>query len=114
MIRAFWRTATPRFRRLKPSGNFANIVVTLRISSRELPKSGFSVIEFITGTHFARPCSGHPEAFRKGSVMKLPRRRFLHLAAGAAALPAALRVAKAQSYPVRPVRLIVGFPAGGA
>jgi tripartite-type tricarboxylate transporter receptor subunit TctC len=46
--------------------------------------------------------------------MKLPRRRFLHLVAGAAALPAVLRVARAQSYPVRPVRLVVGFPAGGA
>src|SRR5262245_30794689 len=46
--------------------------------------------------------------------MKRPRRRFLRLAAGAAALPALLRVAKAQSYPTRPIRLIVGFPAGGA
>jgi tripartite-type tricarboxylate transporter receptor subunit TctC len=46
--------------------------------------------------------------------MNLPRRRFLHLAAGAAALPAVSRIAKAQSYPARPVRLIVGFPAGGA
>ena len=46
--------------------------------------------------------------------MKLPRRRFLHLAVGAAALPAVSHVAKAQSYPTRPVRLIVGFPAGGA
>jgi hypothetical protein len=36
--------------------------------------------------------------------MKLPRRRFLHLAAGAAALPAVSRVASAQSYPTRPVR----------
>jgi tripartite-type tricarboxylate transporter receptor subunit TctC len=46
--------------------------------------------------------------------MKLPhRRKFLHLAAGAAALPAVLRVARAQAYPTRPVRLIVGFPAGG-
>ena len=45
--------------------------------------------------------------------MKLPRRKFLHLAAGAAALPAVSRVAWAQSYPSRPVRLIVGFPAGG-
>jgi tripartite-type tricarboxylate transporter receptor subunit TctC len=44
--------------------------------------------------------------------MKLPRRRFLHLAAGAAALPAVSRVAWAQTYPTRPVRLIVGFPAG--
>jgi tripartite-type tricarboxylate transporter receptor subunit TctC len=45
--------------------------------------------------------------------MKLPRRRFLHLAAGAAALPALSRVAWAQAYPTRPVRIIVGFPAGG-
>jgi tripartite-type tricarboxylate transporter receptor subunit TctC len=46
--------------------------------------------------------------------MKLPRRQFLHLAAGAAALPAVSRTARAQSYPTRPVRLIVGFPAGGS
>jgi tripartite-type tricarboxylate transporter receptor subunit TctC len=44
--------------------------------------------------------------------MKLPRRQFLHLAAGAAALPAVSRVASAQTYPSRPVRIIVGFPAG--
>jgi tripartite-type tricarboxylate transporter receptor subunit TctC len=46
--------------------------------------------------------------------MKLPhRRRFLHLAAGAAALPAASRIAWAQGYPTRPVRIVVGFaPAG--
>ena len=46
--------------------------------------------------------------------MKLPRRTFLHLAAGAAALPAASRIARAQAYPSRPVRIVVGFPAGGA
>jgi tripartite-type tricarboxylate transporter receptor subunit TctC len=46
-------------------------------------------------------------------TMKLPRRRFLHLVAGAAAAPAASRVGWAQSYPVRPVRIIVGFPAAG-
>jgi tripartite-type tricarboxylate transporter receptor subunit TctC len=45
--------------------------------------------------------------------MKLPRRNFLHLAAGAAALPALPRIARAQAYPTRPVRIIVGFPAGG-
>ena len=45
--------------------------------------------------------------------MKLPRRRFLHLAAGALALPAVSRVAVAQAYPSRPVRLVVSFPAGG-
>jgi len=45
--------------------------------------------------------------------MKVPRRTFLHLAAGAAALPAASRIAKAQAYPTRPVRIVVPFPAGG-
>jgi tripartite-type tricarboxylate transporter receptor subunit TctC len=45
--------------------------------------------------------------------MKLPRRNFLHLAAGAAALPAVSRFAWAQTYPTRPVRIIVGFAAGG-
>ena len=44
--------------------------------------------------------------------MKLPRRRFLHLAAGAAALPALSRLAWAQAYPARPVRIVVGFAAG--
>jgi tripartite-type tricarboxylate transporter receptor subunit TctC len=46
--------------------------------------------------------------------MELPRRTFLHLAAGAAALPAVSRIARAQAYPTRPVRLIVGFPPAGA
>ena len=46
--------------------------------------------------------------------MKLPnRRQFLNLAAGAAAVPAMPRIARAQAYPSRPVRIIVGFPAGG-
>jgi tripartite-type tricarboxylate transporter receptor subunit TctC len=46
--------------------------------------------------------------------MKLPRRKFLHLAAGAAVLPAAARIARAESYPSRTVRLIVGFAPSGA
>jgi tripartite-type tricarboxylate transporter receptor subunit TctC len=45
--------------------------------------------------------------------VKLPRRTFLHLALGAAALPAVSRIARAQAYPSRPVRVLVGFPAGG-
>jgi len=46
--------------------------------------------------------------------MEFPRRAFLRLAAGAAALPAMPRMSRAQAYPSRPVRIIVGFPAGGA
>jgi len=46
--------------------------------------------------------------------MKLPRRVFLRLAAGAAALPYVSRIASAQSYPARPVRVIIGYPPGGS
>jgi len=46
--------------------------------------------------------------------LKLPRRKFLHLAVGAAALPSVSRTARTQAYPLRPVRIIVGFPAGGS
>ena len=45
--------------------------------------------------------------------MKLPRRRFLHLAAGVAGFPAMSRIATAQTYPAKPVRIIVAFAAGG-
>ena len=45
--------------------------------------------------------------------MNLPRRRFLHLAAGAVVLPAVPRIARAQAYPTRPITMIVPFPAGG-
>src|SRR6516165_9970269 len=47
-----------------------------------------------------------------GNIMESTRRRFLHLAAGAAAVPAVSRVARAQAYPTRPITLIVGFAAG--
>jgi tripartite-type tricarboxylate transporter receptor subunit TctC len=46
--------------------------------------------------------------------MKLPRRNFLHLVAGAAALPAVSRIARAQAYPTRPVRWVVPAPAVGS
>src|SRR6516225_9630570 len=45
--------------------------------------------------------------------MKLPRRKFLHLAAGAVALPVAPRIARAQAYPSRPITIVVPYPAGG-
>src|SRR5262245_2587360 len=48
-----------------------------------------------------------------GDIMKLLRRQFLQLAAGAAALPTVSRIAWAQTYPMRPAHIIVGFPAGG-
>src|SRR5262245_33585493 len=46
--------------------------------------------------------------------MKLPRRKFLHLAVGAAALPALWSVARAQAYPTRPVRIVVPYAAGSS
>ena len=49
----------------------------------------------------------------KGDIVRVPRRRFLYLAAGAAALPAAPRIASAQTYPARPVRIVVGYAPGG-
>jgi tripartite-type tricarboxylate transporter receptor subunit TctC len=55
-----------------------------------------------------------PSKIILGDIMKLPRRNFLRLAAGAVALPAASRIAEAQAYPSLPVRLIVGFTPGSA
>jgi tripartite-type tricarboxylate transporter receptor subunit TctC len=67
----------------------------------------YSFIVHILSVH-ARIARGRGEG-----NMKLPhRRQFLHLAAGAAALPAVSRIASAQAYPTRPVRIIVGFPPG--
>src|SRR6185503_15585698 len=54
-----------------------------------------------------------PSAFQRGSAMKLPRRRFLHLAAGAAALPVVSWRAWAQTYPSRPIAMIFPFATGG-
>jgi tripartite-type tricarboxylate transporter receptor subunit TctC len=52
--------------------------------------------------------------YREGNAMTFPRRTFLLLAAGAAALPVMPRPAMAQAYPSRPIRLLVGFPPGGS
>jgi tripartite-type tricarboxylate transporter receptor subunit TctC len=56
--------------------------------------------------------SSHGHPFRVNTA-NLPRRRFLHLAAGTAVLPSVSRVAWAQTYPLRPITLIVSYPAGG-
>src|SRR5215510_8127953 len=69
--------------------------------------SGWSAMD----ASLARLSSFH--CISRGTAMKLPRRQFLHLAAGAAALPALSCVARAQAYPTRPVRVIVGYPPGG-
>src|SRR5215510_14759048 len=69
------------------------------------------------GSGRSRPLSrGHSVHRRiaRETAMKLPRRDFLRLAAAAAAVPAAAVPASAQGYPTRPVRLILGFPAGGS
>jgi tripartite-type tricarboxylate transporter receptor subunit TctC len=57
-------------------------------------------------------CRSSSESMLTGGILDLPRRRFLHLAAGAASLPAFSRLSWAQSYPIRTVRIIVGFAAG--
>jgi tripartite-type tricarboxylate transporter receptor subunit TctC len=63
---------------------------------------------------FNRPNIARPNAHWEENMLKLPRRRFLHLAAGAAALPVVPRIAMAQAFPTRPVRIVVPFAAGGA
>src|SRR4051812_5460016 len=56
--------------------------------------------------------SEHRQANGRDAIELPHRRKFMHLAAGVAALPALSRVARAQAYPVRPIHLMVGFPPG--
>src|SRR5262249_39084211 len=102
----------PRLRRLSPADNFAKNIAMSHLSLRELPRWPFSGRAFTARISPVGLAVTHN--YSEGDVVKLTRRGFLHLAAGVTALPALWRVAQAQSYPARPVRLIVGFPAGGA
>src|SRR5262245_30755790 len=83
-----------------------------------MPSAGIPLRPSFVRSIHARIARSRPftRVLRSGrrTPMKLPRRTFLHLAAGAAALPAASRSARAQAYPTRPVRFIVPFPAGQA
>jgi tripartite-type tricarboxylate transporter receptor subunit TctC len=77
-----------------------------------LPRSRKSSVP-LPGVMPPRWAEVHGRLISQGDSMKLPRRRFLQLTAGAIVLPSASRVARAQAYPSRPVRIIVGFAAGG-
>ena len=90
---------------------------------RFTPKSGYcwatvgcplSAKSGHSGRYWILLLVGKGAQVRGASPVKLPRRKFLHLAAGAAALPITARIALALDYPARPARIIVGFaPAGG-
>src|SRR6195256_854084 len=60
------------------------------------------------------PPAGRAASLSEGHAMKVPRRRFLQFAAGAAALPAVSKIARAQTYPTRSLRMIIGYPPGGS
>ena len=66
-----------------------------------------------TGLRARQRFSVHGATAGELNAMNLPRRRFPHLSAGAAALPALSRVASAETYPTRPITIVVPFPAGG-
>jgi tripartite-type tricarboxylate transporter receptor subunit TctC len=72
-----------------------------------------SLLQTATPQHRSRPRGNHRPHTKTPSSGQYPRRRFLGLAAGAAALPIS-RIARAQTYPARPVRIIVGFAPGGS
>src|SRR5262249_51994254 len=79
-----------------------------------MPSAGIALRPSFVRSIHARIARLRPFTRVQGRTpMKLPRRNLLHLAAGAAALPAVSRIAQAQSYPSRPVHWIVSFAAGG-
>jgi tripartite-type tricarboxylate transporter receptor subunit TctC len=98
-----------------PAGH-AEIPIHFSGSPGAIGRRAFQASIFDSGSRWAHCCPRfHRWAARLGgSDMKLPRRKFLYLAAGAAALPAMSRIGWAQAYPARPVQLIVTFPAGSA
>jgi tripartite-type tricarboxylate transporter receptor subunit TctC len=72
-----------------------------------------SLHQTATPQHRSRPLGNDRQYPKRRSSGQHPRRQFLRLAVGAAAVPAVSRIARAQAYPARPVRIVVGFAAGG-
>src|SRR5262245_14227968 len=83
-------------------------------SVRFAPGAHLAILPFRVAANRSSILADRPPriARRGGTGMKLPRRQFLHLAAGAVALPAVSRIAWAQAYPSRPVRIVVPYGAG--
>jgi tripartite-type tricarboxylate transporter receptor subunit TctC len=84
----------------------------LRLGGIEAPSVPMMVRSTL-GSARAAVLRGVLQRQQAGYAMKLPRRRFLHLAAAAAALPATSRIAWTQAYPMRPITILVPVPAGG-
>jgi tripartite-type tricarboxylate transporter receptor subunit TctC len=86
------------------------------VSIRERRKSGAGTVPVVSKIprtqRRAVEAAPHDHPFRVNTA-NLPRRRFLHLSAGAAVLPAVSRIARAQTYPSRPIHLVVPYPPGG-
>src|SRR5205807_10293119 len=88
-----------------------------RQGARCAPQRQKTVVRFpvpSAPTLTARILLGRIAPLQRGNTMPFLRRQFLRLAAGAAALPAVSRIATAQTYPARPIRVVVPFPPGGA
>ena len=80
-------------------------------SHRGLPRPPAHSVYFV---RLLRAGSPKGPAWNFGDAMKPPRRKFLRLAAGAAALPAMSRIARAEAFPSRPITMVVPVSAGGA